>query len=77
MQATKEQMDQLIELISHLGFNSRGQQNVPGTTEAIAIALRGIESNSMNISNALNDLDVTLTRMMQSLETIQHNQSNK
>lgn len=85
MEITKEQMDQLIQVISHLGFNSGKKEMGTGERLVLAVeklegiydALRGIESNTMNISNALNDLDVTLTRMMRSLETIQHNQSNK
>jgi hypothetical protein len=43
----------------------------------MAIALQGIETNTKDIANALDDLDVTLTRIMGSLQTIQYNQSNK
>jgi hypothetical protein len=85
MQITKEQMDQLIEVISHLGFNSGKKEMGTGERLVLAVeklegiydALRGIESNTMNISNALNDLDVTFMRITRTIETIQYNQSNK
>ena len=74
---TNSQANELIQAIKELGFNTGSRGNVPGTTEAMAIALQGIETNTKDISNALDDLDVTLTRIMGSLQTIQHNQSNK
>jgi hypothetical protein len=74
---TNSQANELIQAIKELGFNTGSRGNVPGTTEAMAIALQGIETNTKDISNALDDLDVTLTRIMGSLQTIQYNQSNK
>jgi hypothetical protein len=79
MQVTKEQFDQLIKVISHLGFNSGKKEMGTGERlvlavekiENIADSLEGIERNTMSISNALNDLDVTFTRMTRSIETIE------
>lgn len=73
----KEQANELIQAIKELGFNTGSRGNVPGTTEAMAIALQGIETNTKDIANSLDDLDVTLTRIMHSVETLQHNQNNK
>ena len=74
---TNNQANELIQAIKELGFNTGAKGNVPGTTEAMATALQGIETNTKDIADALFDLDVTFTRIMHSLETLQHNQTNK